>query len=91
MATAFTGITGFVVEVLVPLHPFLLCTCAVGRGETFLLLFPPVLYDTSLMHFCTNLFVWSFLSQAKAQLVQAGNLQFGSLGAVRGDDAERRR
>lgn len=65
---------------------FTMYLCCRLWGNLFVVL-STHLHDTSLMHFCTDLFFWSFLSQEK---VQAGNLQFGSLGAVRGDDAERR-
>lgn len=62
--------------------------CCRPWGSIFVVLSCFIWYIT--MHFCTDLFFWSFLSQARAQLVQADNLQFGSLGAARGDDAERR-
>lgn len=62
--------------------------CCRPWGNIFVVLSCFIWYIT--MHFCTDLFFWSFLSQARAQLVQADNLQFGSLGAATGDDAERR-
>lgn len=76
---SFTGVTGLVLAVLVLTVPFWFCACAVGREENLMLLFLlPISYDTSPVHFCTSLSIWSGLGQTKAQLVQAGNLQFGS-------------
>lgn len=49
-----------------------------SQEENLVLFSPPPLYGTSPMHSCAYLSLWSFLGPTKAQLVQAGNFQFGS-------------
>lgn len=88
MATAFSGIVGLVVEVLL-FAPFCIMYLHCRPwGNLFVVLSTCFIwcFTDAVLHRP----IWSFLSQARVQLVQASNLQFGSLGAVRGDDAERR-